>query len=193
MVVQASLLKSIMGVARAGGATFYNPAWHFLRGFYLLFLRVTLGASRLQEIMADHFAAVAYGASAFRDGLVHVVRRSLDWSKSVDVLVQQAEQHNRPLVSLYAAPEGGLELAELARSFEERMQDKGSPYDSHPPPGQRIAWVGRVPEQLDASPVVDGPTRDLFRDLEALEAEMTAMANARLAAQGVFSAPASGG
>ena len=49
MVVQASLLRSLVGIAQAGGATFYNPAWHFLRGFHALFLRVTLGASRLRR------------------------------------------------------------------------------------------------------------------------------------------------
>ena len=187
--MQASLLRSILGIARGGGATFYNPAWHFLRGFYLLFLRVTLGASRLQEIMADHYAAMAYGARAFRDGLAHVVRRSLDWSKSVDVLVEQAQQQNRPVSSLYAAPEGGLVEEEQARAFEERMQDKGSPYDSHPPPGQRIAWVSRLPDQSDAQPGDDSPTWELFRDRAAVEAEMTALINQHLEAKGLF-APA---
>src|SRR5262249_34324017 len=138
MVVQASLWKSLIGIAQGGGATFFNPAWHFMRGFHLLFLRITLGATRLQEIMADHFAAVAYGARAFSDGLVHVVRRSLEFSKSVDVLVEQAQQQKRALVSLYAAPEG-LKASELEAAFQERMADKGGPYDSHPPPARRIA------------------------------------------------------
>ena len=185
MVVQASLMRSIIGIARGGGAAWYNPAWLFLRGFYLLFLRVTLGASRLQEVMADHFAALAYGAAAFRDGLTHVVRRTLEFSKSVDVLVAQAQQQRRALVSVYAAPEGGLQIAELDAAFQERMNDKGSPYDSHPPPAQRLAWVSRMEVAAEGSSD-EGPVWELFPDRSALEAEMTTLANDRLRAQGVI-------
>jgi Zn-dependent protease with chaperone function len=182
MVVQASLFRSLVGIAQAGGATFYNPAWHFLRGFHALFLRVTLGASRLQEIMADHFAAVAYGAEAFRDGLTHVVRRSLEFSRNVDRLVNEAQQGQHALVNLYDAPKTAI--TDLEQAFAERMQDKGSPYDSHPPPGQRLAWVARVSARPDAGD--DGPAWELFADRAALEAEMTALANRRLREQGII-------
>jgi Zn-dependent protease with chaperone function len=185
MVVQASLVRSLIGIAQAGGATFYNPAWHFLRGFHALFLRVTLGASRLQEIMADHFAAVAYGAEAFKEGLTHFVRRSLEFSRNVDVLVNQAQQARRPLANLYESP-ATPESDDLERAFAERMADKGSPYDSHPPPGQRIAWVSRIPAQPEHATSDDGPAWDLFADRQAIEAEMTAIANGRLRQQGVI-------
>jgi Zn-dependent protease with chaperone function len=184
MVVQASLFRSLMGIAQAGGATFYNPAWHFLRGFHALFLRVTLGASRLQEIMADHFAAVAYGAEAFKEGLTHVVRRSLEFSRDVDVLVNQAQQAQRPVTNLYESPAAAGE--DLDKAFAERMQDKGSPYDSHPPPGQRIAWVTRVPARPEHATSDDGPAWELFANRQTLEGEMTTLANNRLRDQGVI-------
>jgi hypothetical protein len=38
-------------------------------GEQLLFLRVTLGASCLQEILADRYAASVYGVRDFVDGL----------------------------------------------------------------------------------------------------------------------------
>jgi Zn-dependent protease with chaperone function len=185
MVVQASLLRSLVGMAQGGGATFYNPAWHFLRGFHALFLRVTLGASRLQEIMADQFAARAFGAQAFREGLTHVVRRSLEFSRNVDALVNHAQQSQRPLANLYETPSKAPD--DLEQAFAEQMADKGSPYDSHPPPGRRIEWVSRLPERPEQAGADDGPAWNLFADRQALEAEMTALANARLREQGVIS------
>ena len=185
MVVQASLWRSLVGIAQGGGATFFNPAWHFMRGFHRLFLRITLGATRLQEIMADHFAALAYGARAFGEGLVHVVRRSLEFDKTVDALVERAQQQNRPLASLYVAAEGG-QATELEAAFKERMSDASGPYDSHPPPARRIEWVSRVPAQPDHAATDDGPVWELFADRAGLEAEMTALANGRLRAQGVI-------
>jgi Zn-dependent protease with chaperone function len=191
MVVQASLMRSLVGIAQGGGAAWYNPAWLFLRGFYLLFLRITLGASRLQELMADHFAAVAYGAEAFRQGLMHVVRRSLEFSQSVAALVTRAEATRRALISVYATPEGGLPAADLDAAVDERMKDKGSPYDSHPPPAMRIAWVSRI-ETAPEGPPDEGPVWELFADRVAIEAEMTALANERLLAQGVIEDPPEG-
>ena len=90
-VVQSSLFASMIRIAQGGGATFYNPAWHFVRGFHALFLRITLGASRLREIMADEFAAVVYGGQAFADGLTHIVRRSLEFDRNLDVLASRAQ------------------------------------------------------------------------------------------------------
>jgi hypothetical protein len=45
-------------------ATNRNPAWWFATGFYRIFLRVSQGAARLQEILADRRAAEAYGGAS---------------------------------------------------------------------------------------------------------------------------------
>ncbi|HMF40230.1 MAG TPA: M48 family metalloprotease [Polyangia bacterium] len=187
-VVQSSLFASMVRIARGGGATFYNPAWHFVRGFHALFLRITLGASRLREIMADQLAAVAYGGQAFAAGLRHIVRRSLEFDRNLDVLASRAQAEARPIASLYATPAaaaGGE--ADLEARFNERMRDAGSPYDSHPPPGARIDWVGRIGVATDPPPAdADQPAWSLFANRAALEGEMTALANSRLAAMGAF-------
>ena len=99
-VVQTSLFASLVRIARGGGATFYNPAWHFVRGFHALFLRITLGASRLRELMADQFAAVVYGGQAFAGGLTHIVRRSLEFDRNLDVLANRAQMDAQPIASL---------------------------------------------------------------------------------------------
>ena len=187
-VVQSSLFASMVRIARGGGATFYNPAWHFVRGFHALFLRITLGASRLREIMADQFAAVIYGGQAFAGGLTHIVRRSLEFDRNLDVLASRAQMDAQPIASLYAmpaVPAGGQ--ADLEAKFRERMNDPGSPYDSHPPPGFRINWVGRLSVAADEQPADAGePAWSLFSNREALEREMTTLANSRLAAAGAF-------
>ena len=73
------------------GATFVQPGLALRRAFHALFLRITLGASRLREILADEFAAVAYGGQAFADGLTHIVRRSLEFDRNLDVLASGAQ------------------------------------------------------------------------------------------------------
>jgi len=188
-VVQSSLFASMVRIAQGGGATFYNPAWHFVRGFHALFMRITLGASRLREIMADQFAAAAFGGQAFADGLRHIVRRSLEFDHHVDLLANRAQAEARPIASLYAAPAGGQASvqSDVEAKYQERMNDPGSPYDSHPPPGARISWVGRLTVETGAPPADAGePVWTLFGNREALEREMTALANARLAAAGAF-------
>jgi Zn-dependent protease with chaperone function len=191
-VVQSSLFASMVRIAQGGGATFYNPAWHFVRGFHALFLRITLGASRLREIMADQFAAVAYGGQAFADGLRHIVRRSLEFDRNVDLLANRAQAEARPIASLYAPPaapaQGPVAVpSDVEAKYQERMNDPGSPYDSHPPPGARISWVGRLTVETGAPPAdAEHPAWTLFGNREALEREMTALANSRLAAAGAF-------
>jgi Zn-dependent protease with chaperone function len=190
-VVQSSLFASIIRIARSGSATFYNPAWHFVRAFHALFMRVTLGASRLRELMADQFAAVAYGGQAFAGGLTHIVRRSLEFDRNLDVLAKRAQADAQPIASLYVAPEvpaGGA--ADLEAEFTKQMNEPGSPYDSHPRPGFRVAWVSKLSAAGGAEPQqpfdANDPAWTLFANRAALEGEMTALANSRLAAAGAF-------
>jgi Zn-dependent protease with chaperone function len=187
-VVQSSLFLTMVRIAQGGGATFYNPAWHFVRGFHALFLRITLGASRLRETLADQFAATVYGGQAFAGGLTHIVRRSLEFDRNLEVLAGRAQADARPIASLYAAPPmpvGGD--ANLEAKFQERMNAPGSPYDSHPTPGFRINWVGRLSVATGTRPAdADEPAWTLFPNREALEQEMTTLANSRLAAAGAF-------
>jgi Zn-dependent protease with chaperone function len=100
--VRSSLLRSAEAMAAGGAAGWYNPAWLFLNGFYKIYLRVSHGASRLQEVLADRWAAVTYGARAFADGLRHVVRRSVTFDLMVDREVEAAIAEGRPVQNLYA-------------------------------------------------------------------------------------------
>jgi len=72
LAVRRSLTTAAVGLAERGVATWYNPAWLFLTGFNRVFLRISQGASRLQETLADRWAASAYGARYFEQGLRHL-------------------------------------------------------------------------------------------------------------------------
>lgn len=77
LAVRNSLDATAYALAANGAAAWYNPAWLFVNGFHRVFTRISQGASRLQEVLADRWAVFAYGAEAFERGLRHVVERSV--------------------------------------------------------------------------------------------------------------------
>lgn len=196
LAVQAGLFRSAVGIAEGGGAAWYNPAWLFVNGFHAMFLRVTHGASRLQEVMADRFAAAAYGARAFSEGLVHAIRRSIAFGRDVNQLVASAEASQQPIPNLYApsaaAANGPAAVGEpevpLEEAVRRALEEPGSPFDSHPPPHRRIEWVSRMAASAASAPPQAEATLawDLLPNRGALEREMTRLANENLAAQGII-------
>ena len=195
LVVQASLFNSAVGMARGGGASWINPAWLFITGFHGMYARITLGASRLQEVMADQFAAMAFGAESFATGFSHVIRRSIEFSRSVDGLVKSAETSRRPIANLYApfvTDAANETQPSIDTAFAEALTDPGSPFDSHPPPHKRIEWVRRMAASgTGAATSIDAGTTawSLFADRAALESEMTNEANGKLIQQGIVDDP----
>jgi Zn-dependent protease with chaperone function len=194
--VRASLLAAIIRLAGAGGASVLNPAWHFLRLFFALFLRITLGASRLQEVLADRFAATAYGGPALAEGLQHVVRRSVEFEAKADVIIRRAQEQRRAIASLYVLPSDGAAVPaqdDVQAAVAKAMSEAGSPYDSHPPVGRRLAWLaafGAASQPVDAVAAAADPAAwDLFPDRASTEARMTAIVNGRLDAAGHIDVP----
>jgi len=192
--VRASLLAAIIRLASAGGASVLNPAWHFLRLFFALFQRITLGASRLQEVLADRFAAAAYGGPTLAEGLAHVVRRSVEFEAKADVIIKRAQEQRRAIASLYVLPpEGAVPAQDLETAIAKAMSEAGSPYDSHPPVGRRLAWLaafGAASQPASAGLATADPAAwELFPDRASTEARMTAIVNGRLDAAGHIDVP----
>jgi len=163
-------------LAMNGLNKWYNPAWVFLNGSSRIFLRVTLGASRLQEILADRYAALAYGVGNFTEGLEHTMRQSLLFGAQVANEVELSQREDRQLRNIYTLPpiDDEARKRDLDRKYSEAMTQPASPYSTHPDPHDRIALL----RQLDA----DGPAEDntvlvwdLFDNANALQAEMTAV------------------
>lgn len=173
LAVRRSLVTMARGLAEGGVAAVYNPAWLFLNGFHRVFLRISQGASRLQEVMADRWAAFAYGSRDFERGLVHVIRRSVSFDAAADREVSRAVEQQRPLANLYepgTAPEDDESLAEAFRTV---LAAEPSPYDSHPAPKDRLAWVAALAVDAQASPDSEQEVWTLFEEPAELQREMT--------------------
>lgn len=174
LAVRLSLLQLATRLAEGGAAAWYNPAWWFVRGFWAMFLRISHGASRLQEVLADRWAAAAYGSAAFASGLRHVVARSVAFEWHANQTVSQAAQTSVPVPNFYRFQPEGVSDAQpqLQADITEAMGREPSAYDSHPPPELRIRWVEALAVPPPASEP-DGLAWDLFEDPEALQRQMT--------------------
>jgi Zn-dependent protease with chaperone function/tetratricopeptide (TPR) repeat protein len=187
LAVRRSLFTMIVRLAQSGAATWYNPVWHFLRAYHRVYLVVSHGASRLQEVLADRWAVRAYGSQAFIAGFTHVVERSVLFDRHLQSTLHDAIDHKRALPNLYrpepgpagkgddataaATVDASDDPAELVRK---EMEREPSAYDSHPPPRQRLARAAAMAVERAPEPGDDLPAWDLFADRDALERRMTA-------------------
>ena len=165
-----------VGLAMNGLAAWYNPAWWFVNGFHRLFLRITLGASRLQEILADRYAALSYGAKNFIAGLRHVIRQSVLFDFQVTNEVQGALQQNTPLQNLYSlpAPQSGEAQTQVETKISEALNKPTGAYDSHPSLHDREELVVKVPGvNIENRWEDQAPVWDLLQNAEVLQREMT--------------------
>ena len=172
--VYGSLTQIAEGLIRSGAALVYNPVWWFVMAYQRIYLRVTLGASRLQEVLADRYAAIAYGSQNFIDGLQSVIRQSIAFPLRADVEVRRSLELKQPVNNLYDLPMDENLQGELQKQLDEVMNRPTSQYDSHPAPRERIAWIERM--HIPLSPVMDNrlPALTLFPNPEELQCNMTA-------------------
>jgi Zn-dependent protease with chaperone function len=176
LAVRRSVLMMALSLAKGGAAGWYNPAWLFVNWFHKIFLRISQGASRLQEVLADRWAAFAYGSKAFSDGLRHVIERSIRFDAHVQYALSEVIEEKRALANLYRYRVRGKtpEEAEITKAVDEALHAEPSPYDSHPSPADRFAWVDALPKrELERSPEDSREVWDLFSDRAKLEKQMT--------------------
>ena len=172
--VRNSVSATAYALAEGGAAAWYNPAWLFVNGFNRVFLRISEGASRLQEVLADRWAVFAYGADAFEAGLRHVVTRGVHFDAHVGATLKEVVDGQLPLTNLYTyqpvQPGDDVNAA-----IEEALQPQSSAYDSHPSPAERFALVHALPRH-GAAPDSgdDAPAWSLFDDVLELQRAMTA-------------------
>ena len=176
LAVRRSLFVMILRLARSGAAGAYNPVWWFLRAYHRIYLGVSQGASRLQEVLADRWAIEAYGTAAFVAGYRHVVARSVQFDHQVDATIKEVVDARRPLPNLYQYRPRASDAAarDVADAIDKEMTREPTAYDSHPSPQQRIDRAQALAVAHDARPDDDASIWALFDDRDEIERTMTA-------------------
>ncbi len=176
LAVRRSMVAFAEGLAREGMATPINPAWLFVSNFYKLFLRISQGASRLQEVLADRWAVFSYGADAFEGGLRHVIDREVRFGLDTDAYLQAVVDTKQPLRNLYeeslghvsSDPEQGVEA-----QVQEILEAEPSPFDSHPRPVDRFRWARALECDVPTDPDAHADAWSVLGSKEALQLQMT--------------------
>jgi tetratricopeptide (TPR) repeat protein len=153
-------------------ATPWNIAFQFLRLYHFLFRRLSHGATRLQEILADRVAVQNYGAAAFTAGLSHVIRRSLEFDYLAANEINTAVQTQRSLVNLYKLEVSTSDTQQLVEEqFQEAINQPTTEDDTHPSPHERFALA----QKIVCANLTDVPGQvwDLFTNQQALTEEMS--------------------
>jgi Zn-dependent protease with chaperone function len=169
-----SMLKMGIALAQGGAAAWYNPAWLFFRAYFAIFLRISQGASRLQEVLADRRAIFAYGSAAFREGYTHVIRRSVAFDAHASATLKEVIEQKKALANLYAfAPSAPPDSAKVEEACSQHLQEESDVYDSHPSGKDRLAWAEALAIVVPADPRADEDAWSLFESREALEKQLT--------------------
>ncbi|MFL6289457.1 MAG: M48 family metalloprotease [Thermoanaerobaculia bacterium] len=184
--VRRSLVVMGQNLAQSGVAAWYNPAWLFVNGFYRVFLRISQGASRLQEVLADRWAAFAYGAKAFERGLLHVIERGVRFNAHANAAIGEVVEGRRALANLYSyQPSAAPDPEEIQAEVKRAIHREPSPYDSHPSPVKRFLWTRRIVSAGQTTPEDEEEVWTLFRNREAVERKLTEAVRLNLQMRGI--------
>jgi tetratricopeptide (TPR) repeat protein len=174
--VNDHMMKFAYAMALSGQAVWWNIAFQFLRVYHFIFRRISHGATRLQEVLADRIAASRYGAQAFEEGLTHVIRKSVEFEHLATKEINGASSASRALQNLY---ELTLAVAtNLEAEMDKELNRETTEDDTHPCPNDRFRFTRRIVSQTE--PSTRGLVWDLFKDRAGITAEMTALIQQRL-------------
>ena len=167
--VNQDMMKFAVAMVYAGQAVWWNIAFQFLKLYDFLFRRISYGAIRLQEVLADRAAARLYGREPFEEGLRHVIRRNIEFNHFADTEIKEALQSGRALQNVYAL-ESHQEKA-IDEEIESALNRATSEDDTHPSPLERFRLISRVvsSSQSDRS----GLVWELFANRDTITQEMS--------------------
>jgi len=169
--VNTDIIRTAEASVGSGNATYYNVGFHFLRLFHFLFRRITHGATRLQEVLADRVAAYHFGTEAFEGGLTHVIRREVTFQKTAEREINSAMTASRPFANLYKLEvSDDSERDEIELKYNEFLSQPTTEDDTHPAPADRFRYISGIRSREHDK--LDGQVLSLFVDSEAIFAEM---------------------
>ena len=169
--VNNDMMKFAHAMIVSGQATWWNIAFLFLRIYHFIFRRISHGATRLQEVLADRVAALQYGPLAFEEGLTHVVCKSVEFHHLATKEIEDCVAVRRTLQNLYELR--CEENSNLQHQIEESLTRVTSEDDTHPSPTDRFRLTRKITgaNELPAT----GMVWDWFKNREALTSEMTSL------------------
>jgi len=182
--VDRDMIKFAYAMALAGQAVWWNIAFQFLRVYHFIFRRITHGATRLQEILADRVAVRNYGAESFEEGLRHVIRREVEFSRVASKEIQDAAEAHRDLKNLYQlqASQEAFDQQMIEAEVNEIITRPTTEDDTHPSPVDRFNLAQRIASNNLTSS--NAMVWDLFASRESLTAEMSKLIDERVKGAG---------
>ena len=173
--VNADMMRFAAAMIASGQATRWNVAFQFLRLYHFLFRRITHGATRLQEMHADRIAVQQFGASAFEEGLTHVIRREVEFTHLASKEVNEAIAARRAMQNLYDLPEAKeKEQKTIAEKVDIILNRETTEDDTHPSPAYRFRQASRI-RSNNGTAATTAMVWELFSDREGLTKEMSAL------------------
>ncbi len=148
----------------------WNIIWLFLKFFQPMFIRVTLGASQMQEVIADRNAARTYGSQAISDGLMNLINQAIRFDSIAHTEINAALKENRPIANLYEM--------EATEEIEENVKKTVGqiifmPSGTHPPTVVRMAFFKKFGEKnFYNQPIDESLANRLIPNMAELEEEM---------------------
>jgi hypothetical protein len=169
--VNNDMMKFAHAMIVSDQARWGNIAFQFLRVYHFLFRRISHGATRLQEVLADRVAALQYGPAAFEEGLTHVIRKSVEFNHLAAKEIDASLEGRRALQNVYE-----LRLdqgSNFQQEIEESLNRETSEDDTHPCPNDRFRLTRKIAGANESA--ATGMVWDLFKNREALTDEMTSL------------------
>ncbi len=172
--VNQTIWKMGYGLARSGAVSVINPGWWFIKVFSKIYAKITLGASRLQEYLADRQAALIYGIDSLLSGLRQIIFKDVEFNKYINQIATThpaaiSTQHNLYSQSYDLSAENHTDLVNEVDKF---MKESTGEFDSHPSYHDRFNYL----RNIQKAPLVsenDRPIINLIPNFTALSEEMS--------------------
>ncbi|PHS03199.1 MAG: hypothetical protein COA78_18475 [Blastopirellula sp.] len=177
MQVRIAMEQWVNAIIIRGKIRWWDIAVRFLFFYGRLFYKLSFGAERLQEILADRISVKAYGAKAFCDGLQQAHASDFHFSQRIDNQID-GYLRGEPITKAFYNQEDAsdLELIEYREQvLLEICTQPSTNMDTHPAPAERV----RLAEQYEAQKGTQSSKEDsrLVLDILSNRADLLAEMN----------------
>lgn len=169
--VNTDMMRLAEAMVNAGANTYHNLAFHFLRLYHFIFRRITHGASRLQEVLADRVAVHNYGAAAFSEGLEHVIRQKIVFDRLATAEINAALADRRKFENLYNLKLEDDKSSDIETAFKTEFDRPTGEDDTHPAGVDRVRLAQKIVGQTHEN--INGMLWELFVDRDEVTKGMS--------------------